>query len=260
MEIKSRPRLLPLIFACCLLLSGLGCTQKDQLMIFAAASLKEPLSELANDFEKRENVKLQFTFAGSITLSNQLKRELPADIFIAAGENSIKTIQSTRMVNLLTNQLVLIVPKNTQRNGSFSEVLANSKLIAIADPKLAPSGKYSKEVLTNMELWESVEAKLVFGGNVKTALAWVQFRNADSGIVYVTDTFKNQNVEVVSPIPDSFHSPIVYPAAVLDTSERKQLANAFIDFLQSTHAQEVFEKYGFGLLMEPITSSVYYPE
>ena len=125
-------------------------------MIFAAASLKEPLSELANDFEKGENVKLQFTFAGSITLSNQLKRELPADVFIAAGEDSIKPIQSTRMVNLLTNQLVLIVPKNTQRNGSFSEVLANSKLIAIADPKLAPSGKYSKEVLPIMELWKSV--------------------------------------------------------------------------------------------------------
>jgi molybdate transport system substrate-binding protein len=165
----------------------------------------------------------------------------------------MKAIKSTRMVNLLTNQLVVIVPKNTSINGSISEVLTNSKLIAIADPKLAPAGKYSKEALTNMGLWESVEAKLVFGGNVKTALAWVNFENTDAGIVYLTDAFKNQNVKIVSPIPNGFHSPITYPIAVLDKSERKDVASNFIDFLQSPQAKKVFEKYGFVVSRQPIT-------
>ena len=247
MEIYIRHIRIAFILTSWLLLFSLGCSKSNHLMIFSAASLKEPLSELAQDFRSHENVELQFTFAGSITLSNQIKRGMPADVFISAGEDPMNMITSTNMVNLLTNQLVVIVPKDRQINGSISEVLASSKRIAIADPKLAPAGKYSKEALSNMGLWESLKPKFVFGGNVKTALAWVNFGNADAGIVYLTDTFKNQNVKIVSPISSTFHSPITYSIVILDASEHKDSANYFIDFLQSPSSQKVFEKYGFGI-------------
>ena len=153
-------------------------TTNNQLLVFAAASLREALVPMAVEFERGTGIPVQLHFNGSVTLSQQLLKGAPGDIFIAAGAGPMNRLQQKGLLSsgdrtiLLTNQLVLIVPINADlKLPSLSETLVVSNRIAIADPKLAPAGQYTRETLEHLSLWEDLTHKMLFAPDVRAALA-----------------------------------------------------------------------------------------
>lgn len=224
------------------------------LLVSAAASLKDALEEVKPLYRQtKSNVNVAYNFGASGALQQQIENGAPADIFVSAAQKQMDALESKNLIlndtrrNLLTNRLVLIVPKNSSSITDFTQLTdSNVKKIAIGEPKSVPVGQYAEEVFTKLGILKQIRPKLVLGNNVRQVLAAVESGNADAGVVYTTDAKTSNQVKVVATVAENLHSKIVYPVAVLKTSKNASAAREYVEFLSNNQAKTVFEKYGFG--------------
>ena len=237
-----------------------GCTKEGQehteLDVFAAISLTDALTEIGTAFTAENGIKIYYNFAASTTLQRQLEKGASADVFISASPRQVVALDTNGLLeaesrqDLLTNRLVLVSGENS---GVSVETLANLAVpeisrIAIGHPNIVPAGTYAKEALTYFGLWETLQPKFVFGTDVRATLAYVTAGNVDVAIVYKTDTTLTRRIRVLYQLPPEAYTPIIYPAVVMKSSPRKQLARRFITYLHSMKSGEIFEKHGFTFL------------
>jgi molybdenum ABC transporter, periplasmic molybdate-binding protein len=230
--------------------------QSTTLLIAAAASLQNALEELDPIFEKANSgVTVNYNFAASGPLQQQIEQGAPVDVFISAANKQMDVLQNKHLVltdtrrNLLTNNLVLVVPSNSTLGLNNFRQLTNSNVrkISVGEPRSVPAGQYAEELFTKLGILEQLRSKFVYGNSVRNVLGAVESGNADAGIVYVTDAKISNQVKQVATAANNLHSPIVYPIAVIKASRNQQSARAYVQFLSSRQAQDIFKKYGFGI-------------
>jgi molybdate transport system substrate-binding protein len=228
------------------------------LTVSAAASLKDALEELANVSRSQgHNFKIAYNFGSSGSLQQQISQGAPVDVFISAATKQMDTLEEENLLlpgsrqNLLTNQLVLIAPKNEQTIQTFSDLSSDRiSKIAIGEPNSVPAGQYAQEVLNYYKLLDLVKSKLVYAKDVRQVLTYVETGNVDAGFVYVSDTKQSEQVTIVATAPSESHSPIIYPIAILKDSKNPQTAQEFSKFLASPQAKAIFEQYGFSFYQQ----------
>ena len=233
--------------------------ETQRIMVFSAASLVDVLQETAPEFEKQTGTKLIFNFAGSQTLAGEISNGGPADIFISAGHSPARFlverghIKEENILELVENVLVVA----TSDDGEYVNIsdiaeLANMHRIAIADPDLAPAGEYAKEALHNIGIWSVISRRTILAADVRTALAYVQTGDVDAAVVYITDVSIAKGVSTKLFINGMHHTPIVYPAAVVENAREPVLGKEYLDFLTTAYASSGVEKYGFASVKERI--------
>lgn len=241
----------------CLLL--IGCSQNTNnssinLTVSAAASLKDVMGEIKPIYEQQKtNVSLTLNLASSGSLRQQIEQGAPVDLFISASASHINMLEEKGLIidenrrDLLKNQMVLIVPQeNTASVNTFEDLTKDAiSKISIGEPKSVPAGKYAKEVLTSLGIYEAVESKIVFAKNVRQIVNYVATGNVDAGIVYQTDTNTSDAVKIVANAPEKSHTPVVYPIVIIKDSKNIEAAQKLEEFLFTPEAKAVFEKYGF---------------
>jgi molybdate transport system substrate-binding protein len=223
------------------------------LLISAAASLKEALEEIKPLYQQsKSNVNISYNFGSSGALQQQIEQGAPADIFISAAKKQVDALEQKGLLvagtrNIIAkNRLVLVVPKNVGGITSFYSLKdAKVKKIAMGEPRSVPAGQYAQQVLEKLKIWSQVKSKLVFANNVRQVLASVESGNADAGLVYITDAKISNQIKVVVTADEKYHSPIIYPLAVVKRSKNINAAKEFSQFLSSNQAKAVFKKYGF---------------
>ncbi|NJM30008.1 MAG: molybdate ABC transporter substrate-binding protein [Rhizobiales bacterium] len=227
----------------------------EEVKVFAAASLKSALDEIALAFEAEGSVKTVPVYAASSALAKQIEEAAPADIFISADEAWMDYLEDNRLIakdtriNLLGNTLVLIAPKDSakpfalQAGADLAAALGDGRL-AVAEVKSVPAGKYAKAALEKLGLWDGVAGKLAMAANVRAALTLVAKGEAPLGIVYRSDAKANPGVAVIAEFPEGSHPPIVYPAARIASSTNPD-AQEFLDFLSTSTSKQIFIKQGF---------------
>jgi molybdate transport system substrate-binding protein len=225
------------------------------VIVFAAASMKTALDEAATAFRADNGVEIKISYGGSLALARQLAQGAPADIFVSADEDSMdeaaeaKAIRPDSRVDLLGNTLVVVAEKNAPLQSlsltaaDVAAALGAGKL-ATGEVNSVPVGKYAKEALTNLKLWDAVEPHLAMTDNVRAALAFVARGEAALGIVYATDAAAEPAVRTVATFPESSHKPIVYPAALTATSANPA-AVKFFEFLRAPATRAIFQRQGF---------------
>ncbi|WP_458122060.1 molybdate ABC transporter substrate-binding protein [Paenibacillus sp. Z6-24] len=233
---------------------GWASSGTTELTVSAAASLTDSLQEIQQMYEQRfPNVKLTFNFAASGTLQKQIEQGAPADLFLSAGSKQMEALVSQKFIdpdhqtNLLTNELVLVIPKDSPNPPASLQDLTKPALkrLAVGTPESVPAGMYAQQTLQAANLWDSLQSRIVQTKDVKQVLSYVETGNADAGFVYKTDALESDGVHIAfTAAPDS-HDPIVYPAGVLAGTAHREEAAQFYAYLQTDEAQAVFEKYGF---------------
>lgn len=233
-----------------------SAAQNVELTVAAAASLTDVSKELATAYQSvAPNVTVNFTYGASGTLQTQIEQGAPVDIFLSAATKQMDALdkegllQDGTKTNLLENKVVLIVPKSSTLGLTSFNDLASDKVkkVAIGDPASVPAGQYAQTVLTNLKIWDTVNAKSTLGTDVRTVLTDVETGNVDAGIVYSTDAMTSTNVNVICEAPAGSVDKIIYPAAVLKSSQHVTESQNFIDFLKSDTAVTIFKKYGFSM-------------
>ena len=235
--------------------SGQEDGEQTEILVAAAASLKNAYEEeLIPMFqEAHPGIAVTGTYDSSGKLQAQIEEGLEADVFMSAAVTQMNAldeeglIREGSIVNLLENKIVLIVPASSYSELASFEDIGKAGSIALGDPASVPAGQYAEEALTSLGLWDSIQDKVSFGTNVTEVLNQVAASSADAGIVYATDAASMpEDVTVVAEAPEgSLSQPVIYPVAVVAASSHPEEAQAFVDFLQTEEAMEVFEAYGF---------------
>jgi molybdate transport system substrate-binding protein len=240
--------------------------QAGGLVIFAAASLKNALDEIAADWSKTGSKPMpKISYAASSALAKQMEQGAPADLFISADIDWMDYVTKKNLiaadtrVDLLGNKIVVIAPRDSKTSLELkpgvdvAKALAGGKL-AMANVDSVPAGKYGKAALEKLKAWDGVKGSIAQAENVRAALLLVARGEAPLGIVYATDAAAEPNVKIVAAFPDDSHPPIIYPVAM--TKEAKSAdAKAFLDYLKSAKARPSFEKQGFTVLVKSNSST-----
>ncbi len=226
------------------------------LTVSAAASLKDAMEQIKPLYnQEKPGVELTYNLGGSGALQRQIEQGAPADVFISAATRQMDALDKQGLLlegtrqDLLKNQLVLIVPQNSTKVKDFPDLTKPTvEKIALGEPKSVPAGQYAQEVLTSLNILTQVKPKAVYAKDVRQALNYVESGNTDAGIVYLSDAKISPKVKVVATADETTHKPIVYPVAVLKSSQSAAAAKEFVQFLSTNQAKAVFEKLGFTVI------------
>jgi molybdate transport system substrate-binding protein len=231
--------------------------QAANVLVFAAASMRTALDEIAADWQARTGDTVTLSYAGSGALARQIIAGAPADIFLSASTDWMDAVEAEGLIvagtrrDLLGNTLVL-VGHGAGARVAVSPVLDLPGLLgdgwlAMALVDSVPAGQYGKAALQSLGLWDSVAARVAQTDNVRAALALVATGEAPLGIVYATDAVAEPAVSVLGRFPAETHPPIVFPVALL-TEATDPADAAFLDALHGAAARAVFERNGFRVL------------
>lgn len=251
-------RLRPVALATAALLTLVRPALADEVVVFAAASLKDALDRVAADFQAATGNRVVISYAGSNALARQIIEGAPADIFVSAAETWMDEVEKAGLVvpgtrsDLLGNTLVLVAhgkdaaPVEIGAGLDLAALLGDGKLsMAMVDS--VPAGQYGKDSLQTLGLWASVEGSVAQSENVRAALALVSSGEAPLGIVYASDAIADENVTVIGAFPEESHKPIIYPAALL-TGAADDADKAFLEALSAEAADATFAAQGFVVL------------
>jgi molybdate transport system substrate-binding protein len=235
-----------------------AAAQGADLIIFAAASLKNALDAVNAQWTKDTGKTAKISYAASSALAKQIEQGAPAQAFISADLDWMDYVAHKNLIkadtrsNLLGNRIVLIAPKDKAQavdikpGFDLAKILGDGRL-AMANVDAVPAGKYGKAALEKLGVWASVSAKVAQAENVRAALLLVSRGEAPAGIVYQTDAAADPNVAIIGRFPEDAHPPIVYPIALTANADHADAA-AFLAFVKSPKARPLFEAQGFTVL------------
>jgi molybdate transport system substrate-binding protein len=227
---------------------------KQPVVVFAAASLAEAVTEVGAAFTAETGIPVKPSFAASSVLARQIEAGAPATVFFAADEEWMNYLEMHKLLapasrkDVLANKLVLVAPADSTAvvkitsGPALLQGLGGGR-IATGDPDSVPVGKYAKVALLKLGIWEQVQSRLVRAEDVRSALAFVARGEAPFGIVYLTDAKIEKRVKLLDVFPEDSHPPIRYPIAM--TAAAGADAGRFVRFVAGERAAAIFQKYGF---------------
>ena len=229
----------------------------NALTVFAAASLKESLDEVAAAYQQATGTPVRVSYAASSALARQIEQGAPAQVFASADLEWMDYLQQRNLIdvgsrhNLLGNRLVLVAPQASTakvdlgKPGSLAAALGEGRL-AIGQTASVPAGKYGRAALESLGQWSTVSSRLAESESVRAALMLVARGGTALGIVYGSDAKAGPRARVAGTFPANSHPPIVYPVAAL--RDAPPAARAFVRWLSSPAARAIFERRGFDVL------------
>jgi molybdate transport system substrate-binding protein len=228
----------------------------EEILVSAAASLTDVLNDISKGYQSKSKNTVRFNYGPSSGLARQIEEGAPADIFFSAdlpqmdGLDKKGLLEPGTRKNLLSNQLVIIVPADSKLAISSPKDLlkADVKRIALAEPSSVPVGVYSSKYLTDEGLWDQVKPKVAVVQDVRATLASVESGNVEAGFVYKTDAAVSKKVKIAYEVPIDKGPKITYPVAVVKESKQKAVARDFMNYVSSPVAKDSFKRFGFVVL------------
>ena len=253
------------LFAAVLCMSAAAETE---LVVFAAASLTETLTKIGELYGKENpDITLAFNFDSSGTLKTQIEEGADCDVFLSAGQKQMNEldiladeeknpdrldfVKEDSRIDLLENKVALVVPEdNPKKIESFSQLadlLRDGEILMAMGNADVPVGQYTQKILEYYGLNEEELAragKITYGSNVKEVTVQVLEGSVDCGVVYCTDAF-SAGLDVTDSATAEMCGQVIYPAAVMKNSSDPEAAQAFLDYLGTDEAMDLFEEVGF---------------
>ncbi|WP_448386248.1 molybdate ABC transporter substrate-binding protein [Mycolicibacterium sp. XJ1904] len=240
------------LLAALLLTLATGCGQgseRDSLMVFAAASLSTAFTEIGAQFEKdHPGTRVEFSFAGSSDLATQLMQGARADVFASADTVNMDKVADAGLlagdpVNFASNTMVIVIAAGNPKEVRTIRDLTRPGINVVVCAPQVPCGSATRRV----ELAAGVDLSPVSEeSSVTDVLNKVTSGQADAGIVYVTDA-RDAGARVTTvPVPEAADVVNVYPIATLKDSSQRDLALTFVDAVTGDAGQRVLGPAGFG--------------
>mgnify|MGYP005834249793 FL=1 len=238
-----------------------------ELIVFAAASMTETLTEIAELYKTAApEVTVTYNFDSSGKLLTQIKEGADCDLFISAAPTQMNALDGSLIgdteknpdgldlividsrVNLLENKVTLAVPEGNPKGiesfDQLAELLKGGEVLLAMGNSDVPVGQYTLKIFNYYGIDETAVAdKLTYGNNVKEVTSQVSEAAADCGIIYATDAY-SAGLTVADSATAEMCGQVIYPAAVLK-GDKEDAAQDFLAYLQTDAAMTVFESVGF---------------
>jgi molybdate transport system substrate-binding protein len=225
------------------------------LDLYAAASLREALTEAIPAVERATGVLLALNLGASSELARQILAARKADIYFSADEAWMDKVAAAGLVDQasrrspLSNRLVVVVPRGSQLAIAGASDLAAPAVrrLSLANPELVPAGKYARAWLESRGVWAALSGRVVPALDVRAALAAVESGAADAGVVYRTDAAISRRVRTAWEVPEHEGPLVSYAVAPLAGRPHLASARAVVAWLCGAEAGAIFERHGFVL-------------
>ena len=262
-----------MLCALLVLLLAVGCAVAEtkepvELIVFAAASMTETLTELKAAYEaEHPQVTIVYNFDSSGTLKTQIESGAECDVFISAAPKQMNQLDISKdeeknpdrldfvlensRTDLLENKVALVVPEGNPKGidsfDTLAALLKDGEILMAMGNSDVPVGQYTQKILAWYGLNEdelAAAGKISYGSNVKEVTTQVVMASTDCGVVYGTDAF-SAGLAAVDTATAEMCGQVIYPAAVMKNSAVPEAAQAFLDYLREEEAMKVFEGIGF---------------
>lgn len=249
------------MFRQCGVMFGFGLwvlsAQADTLEVFAPPSLNPVLMDIAQQFELQTNHRVELTIAPVTGLAKYIRQHDSPHVLFSDNskwwdeldKQKYDLIDTTTPIELLTNQLVLVVPQSRNQDypiyphAPWAENFEGD--LCMGAPDQVPVGRYGKQVLNYFGLWDTLKKQTTYADNEHEALDLLEQGACDLAIVYRTDAINNPKVRIATTFPLISHDTLVYQVALVKPTDAT--ASVFLRYLHSVNAQKTFRRYGFGL-------------
>lgn len=251
-RVKSKIRLvISLLILLCAIASISGCSSRDtsenQIVISAAASLEEPLGDIVRKYEaENTDTKIIVNLGSSGTLRKQIEEGAEVDLFLSANSGETAKLVEAGIVDeeanepILLNRLLLVKSPNAKKDINSVEELNTEGITVAIGGEGVPLGKYSEEVLKNLNISSEVADNIIYCKDAKSTLNYVKRGEVDYAIVYANERDNLSGAEIVEEISNNLHQPIVYSLAQINPSDKVTEFKSYI-----LHNLDVFEEYNF---------------
>lgn len=249
------------VFRQCGVMFGFGLwvlsAQADTLEVFAPPSLNPVLMDIAQQFELHTNHRVELTIAPVTGLAKYIRQHDSPHVLFSDNskwwdeldKQKYDLIDTTTPIELLSNQLVLVVPQSHNQDypiyphAPWAENFEGD--LCMGAPDQVPVGRYGKQVLNYFGLWDTLKKHTTYADNEHETLDLLEQGACDLAIVYRTDALNNPKVRIATTFPLISHDTLVYQVALVKPTDAT--ASVFLRYLQSVNAQKTFKRYGFGL-------------
>lgn len=228
--------------------------KEPRLIIFCAASLSPIVEQIKLHWEKDHAEKIIINSASSGVLARQIENGAQADVYLSANREWMNYLTASLKLknhpkSIVTNRLVIISSLSSSYEATDMKGILDllNKLnckIAVGDPGHVPLGKYSKQCLDQLKVYEDLSSKLILTKDARSSLRLVELGEAELGFVYRSDAFTSTRVKIIAEIPEEFHSKIEYQGILLNESTSSQ---EFLNFLTSGENSDIWKSNGFGV-------------
>lgn len=233
-------------------------TPSKPLTIAAASDLQFALPQIIAAYTRSTGVNVRVTYGSSGNLSAQISNGAPFDLLLSADSTYPKSLIAngnavpTSLTFYARGCLVLWFGpsvKPPSDRPELADLLKTSGIrnIAIANPKHAPYGRAAEAALKSAGIYDQVASKLVFGENISQTVQFVDSGNAQAGLVALSllQSGPTQHQGVWRVVALDSYPPLDQAAVVTTHGASDPHAQAFINFLRSSEARAIFQRFGF---------------
>jgi molybdate transport system substrate-binding protein len=233
-----------------------GSASADEVQVAVAANFTAPMQQIAAAFEKESGHKVLTSFGSTGKFYAQIKNGAPFEILLAADDETPLRLEKEGAAlagshfTYAIGKLVLWSAKPGYVDDK-GEVLKKGdfKHLSLANPKLAPYGAAGVEALKKLNLYSSIEARLVQAENITQAQQFIATGNAELGFVALSQVYKDGKLSEGSAwiVPENLYEPIRQDAVLLDKGKGKPAAEALLKYLKGDKARAVIKSFGYAL-------------
>ncbi|UWD50443.1 molybdate ABC transporter substrate-binding protein [Clostridioides difficile] len=223
--------------------------KEETLFVYSGAGLKKPMEEIAQKFKNENNVKIEYSYAGSAQLIAQVETSHKGDVFIVGSEPIYSKAFEKELVGehktVAHHTPAIVVPKGNPANIQKLEDLNKDGVkIIFGDKESNAIGKTTQKILEKNNLKSVNDNVISTAATVNEMILQLIASKADATIATKDSVFGNDDVEVIEISSDKNIDQII-SAGTVSYSGKKDLANKFIDYIASDEGKQIFKKYGF---------------
>jgi molybdate transport system substrate-binding protein len=225
--------------------------EQAEINVAAASNLSDAFTELGQQFTRETGIRVVYSFGATADLAKQIENGAPFDIFAAADVSHVDALDRAGLLSPGTKvlyargRLVLWIPPDSPLSITRLEDVARRDVerVAIAKPDVAPYGLASVEALRALNIWSSIEPKVIYGQNVSQVKQYVATGNAD--VAFIPRSLVRDGEGRAIEVDPRLHSPIDQAIAIVKTSPRQAPSQRFLTFLLGPQGQALLQRYGY---------------
>jgi len=238
--------LLPAYFISSTVFAG---KESKELLVFAGAGMRAPLSEIGEKIEKIYGIRVIYDFEGTGRLGNKILAGQSPDVFIPGSDKWAKILKTKGCVQDYTpiayHTPVIITPEKNSKVNSLDDFANSSNRVVLGDVKACAIGGASAIIFKKAGLKQSKMNIRAIGVSVKQLVLWVEGNNADAAIVWKADAVLSGQVRIIA-IPGQYNVTSIIP--VCQMVKHKKEANKYIHYLLGVQGKLIFKKHGFDVV------------
>jgi len=234
----------------------IALVRAGDINVAVAANVSYAIKELKSSFIKAyPGIDVHITLGSSGKLTAQIRHGAPYGIFMSADMDYpqrlyLYNLASTKPKVYAEGTLSLFSIKSLDFSKGIAFVEdADIQRIAIANPKTAPYGKATLEVLKNYGLLSQVKKKLIYAESISQAVTYTMTA-VDLGFIATASLFSPKMRQYKEykhwmRVNPSLYRRIKQGIVLLKKGENSAEYQAFYDFMLSDVAKRILARYGY---------------